>query len=65
MTHTVLQWLDAALYSVVGLLVLAAAWVVLRTPRVPYKARERERAREYAWKCFLAFLGALWEVARS
>lgn len=59
------QWFDAAIYSLVFLLIGAAFWRVLRTPRVPYKARERERAREQAWACFRAFLGALWEVARS
>ena len=65
MSNTVLAWLDAGVYSLVLVLIGVVFWIVLRRPCVPFQARERERAREHAWKCFLAFLAAMWEVARS
>ena len=65
MSNTVLQWLDASVYSLIFLAIAVLFWMVLRRPAVPYKARERERAREHAWKCLRAFLAGLWAVARS
>lgn len=63
--NTALAWLDAALAVIVLLGIGLLFWIVLRRPHVPFQARERERAREHAWKCFRAFLAAMWEVARS
>lgn len=65
MSNTALAWLDAAVYAAILLAIGALFWIVLRRPHVPFQARERERAREHAWKCFRAFLAAMWEVARS